>query len=100
MYIITDKKNIIQDAATRRENLSRGYGFDGYVMHEIADMEAFQIGDLYEGRKIISCPENHIVNTIDDEEAKIQAEIRAIAIERLKSKGELKSDFIDKKGGI
>ena len=32
----------------------------------------------------------------DETEAKIQAEIRAMAIERLKTRGELPEDFVDK----
>lgn len=50
------------------------------------------------GLPVLTDPVPTVLSEDDEAEAKIQAEIRAMAVERLKSKGELESDYIDKKG--
>jgi len=80
MYIIIDKDNTIQDIATRKQNLSRGYQFDDYTLHELSNTTTAHIGDQYIDDRVIPNKENQtarkkesIENEIIDLEMKREA---------------------------
>lgn len=96
LSIITDSAGKVVDFATNVKNLSRGYAFldfRKYVNVEVLDV---RIDDVFDGE--ILTPNNTERQKIIDEianEKKIQERQRKIAIDSLKSSGELPEDFVD-----
>lgn len=98
MYLICDENDVIQDLATRKENLSRGFRFANYKLYEDVDFggSLIVVGDTYRDGKLI------VNNEIRQQEAekatnrgKINDEIRRFAIEALKQRGELPPDYTE-----
>jgi len=97
MFILCDKNNKIVDMATREENLSRGYEFDGHELYKNVDKKRVSgaiIGDSFDG----------VVLAINDSlrferaeaalvETKIRQKLRRLAVDALKSEGELPADY-------
>ncbi len=94
MFVITDKNGVIVDMASRRENLSRGYDYPGHIFIAELDESDVRIGDSYKNEKLT----RNVANRVKQEqrrsdEAKITARARGLAIQDLKSKGELPADY-------
>ena len=47
MFIICDAHEVVQDRASVEANLSRGYNYPGYTVHEIARGVDVRVGDTY-----------------------------------------------------
>ncbi len=97
MFVITDQNGVIVDMASRRENLSRGYGYPDQTVLELDQVDMI-IGDHYKDGELTRNIENHvrIIQRASDE-AKITAWIadwlRTLAMQDLKNKGELPADY-------
>ena len=100
MFIIVDNLGIIRDSATVRENLSRGYRFNDPSVIMVSRDLVFNIGDEYDKGTIKYRPENHVGAEEREAESLIQAEMRAMAVERLKARfGRSFGDKTEEKAG-
>ena len=90
MFFIIDKNDVIQDIASERANLSRGYGFEDHKIFVTENMLGAGIGDTYkDGLFLIDIDRKAAEEVTRTQEALINDEIRAIAIAKLKSEGKL-----------
>ena len=105
LFILVDKKNIIQCIASLEANLHQDKIAAGMKQYELDDKSfvtfppAVAPGDEYDATtgQITSRPENHA--PLPEEmlnRAKIQNELELMAAERLIQRGELPSDYITK----
>ena len=97
MFILIDENNIVRDCATREDNLAKGKVEQYKTVYEVEG--SLRYGDEYNPKtgEITPRPENYPQKVIDENEVKIQAEIRAMAISSLKQKGELSESYTDTK---
>ena len=94
VFLVTDPKGVIVDMASREQNLSRGYDYPGHIVIAGLDESDVMIGDSYKNEKLT----RNVANRVKQEqrrsdEAKITARARGLAIQDLKSKGELPADY-------
>ncbi len=99
MFILIDKDNLVQDAATYQDSLSEGnlQNMDLTLIELEKDQVVF-MGDEYDPvtKGIIRRPENHPKPTNAElAERQIQGAMRRAAVASLKSKGILPADYID-----
>lgn len=97
MFMLIDENNIVRDKASSRDNLSKKK-IDLCTLIEIKDDMVIRYGDEYdpETGTVTTRPENYPQQQLTEKqqtEAKIQTELRTMAIERLKEKGELSADY-------
>jgi hypothetical protein len=53
MFVICDSNNVVQDIASERANLSRGYGFPKYKLWAFVDHNLdIRIGDTFDGSTV------------------------------------------------
>jgi hypothetical protein len=52
MFIITDAFDVVQDLATEKANLSRGYNYPGYKLYENVELGDIRPGDTFDGVKV------------------------------------------------
>ena len=101
LFILVDSTGIIQCVATERENLHQDKIAAGMKEYELTDeVYGEQLNEVFPGDEynpktghIISRPENHA--PIPEEmivQAKIEDEMKAIAIERLVQRGEISEE--------
>ena len=97
MLIVLDENNIIIDMASEEGGLSKAKKYLGYPVHEVPDT-GFMAGDEYDLKAgaFTTRPENHPVPSTEERtEDQIQVEMRRLAVDSLKTRGELPPDFID-----
>ncbi len=93
LFIITDTNGKIQDIATRKENLARGYAFPNNKILELSESD-IRIGDTYKDGHLTRNNENRLkIAQLQSNEAKITDKIRADAVTALKATGDLPADF-------
>jgi hypothetical protein len=94
LFVICDQNDIVQDVATEKANLSRGYTFPDYRLYETIQGCDIRIGDTFKdgiltaNQQLRDQAQQAAVN-----EAKIQRQVRAKAIAELKASGDLPGDF-------
>ena len=94
MFLICDQNDIVQDIATEKANLSRGFGFEKYKLYENVDFKNAFVGDHYiDGVIIPNGPKQQERELRLQQESMISAKAREIAIIELKKEGKLPPDF-------
>lgn len=100
MFIVVDENNIIIDAASEQENLcSERKATKNSVVYEIDHNKAIFINDSFDPKtqSVIPCLEKNLQTPPEElNEIYIHNEMRRMAIENLKLKGILPSDYVDK----
>ena len=95
MFVICDQNGIVQDIASEKINLSRGYDFTGYKLFEL-NIPDLKIGDTYKDGVYTK---NQVIRdqllTGGQNEKKIQERVRKIAIDQLKAEGKLPADYTE-----
>ena len=90
VYILVDDNHIVRCLATNECNLHK----DKLTMNKFYVELQGRVGDEYRNGKWTAKPENYPKPTEEElNEQKISDEIRAMAIERLKDREEIPSDF-------
>lgn len=94
MFFICDKNDVIQDIATKRENLARGYDFEDHKVFNTPDMHHATIGDKYkEGLFMIDVDRLAAYQLRADQENMIVKKEKNLAITALKAEGKLPPDY-------
>ena len=94
MFIICDNKDVIQDIASDKANLSRGYQFAGHKLYENIDIFDGTIGDVFkDGQVLINETNKQERELRSQQESMITAKSRELAIVELKREGKLPPDF-------
>jgi len=97
MFVICDGVDVVQDIATEKANLSRGYNYPGYKLYEDVAVQDMLIGDTFKDgvlTKNQTLRQGQILR--QEQEGKIGKMQRKLAIKQLKVDGELPSDFPEK----
>lgn len=98
MFLICDKNDLIQDMASEKANLSRGYGFEDYKLYEVKGMAGAAIGDTFKDGILIKNDQlRYEIAEKAETERKIHAKARAVAIAECIKDGDLPPDFKDTK---
>ena len=96
MFIICDSNGMVKDIATEQANLSRGYGFENYVLYENVVVNDIHIGDTFDGSTVTH---NQTLGTaasqLQSYESIIQHKIRELAIAAAIADEELPSNYTD-----
>lgn len=96
MFFITDKNGVIQDIASRQENLSRGYTFVDYKVFPTSDMHHATIGDTYkDGLFLIDTDRLAAAELRNNQQFMVTAKTRQIAIDQLIAEGKLPADYTE-----
>lgn len=96
MFVICDDKNVIQDIATEKNNLSRGYEYPGFKLYENVNIGNGMVGDTYvDGQLYIDIDILNDRQIQQERRLMIDDEIRRIAIDKLKSEGKLPPDYTE-----
>lgn len=78
MFIIVDANNIVQDIATEKANLSRGYNYPGYKLYENVTVGDIQVGDTFDGKAVTAnSPERNKQRQLD-----IQRQLLMLQLEK------------------
>ena len=95
MFVICDQNDIVQDVATEENNLSRGYDFPDHKKYE--DLAGdFRVGDTFkDGVLTENQEERDKAVLLQQNELKIAAKTRTIAIAECIKDGDLPPDFKD-----
>lgn len=95
MFVICDENDIVRDIATEENNLSRGYDFPAHKKYEGLAGD-FRVGDTFkDGVLTVNQEERDKAIVLQQNEQKIAAKTRAIAIAECIKDGELPPDFKD-----
>lgn len=93
MFVICDQNDVVQDISSRQENLSRGFGFPGYMIYKDIDADV-RILDTFDGVTLTpNTAERQKAIDKAANEKKIADKIRADAIADLISTGDLPEDY-------
>lgn len=94
MFIICDSNNVVQDIATEKANLSRGYGRPDYKLYKNIKIGDIRIGDTFDG--LIMTP-NLAMRIAESQQQQTQVLInqktRELSIAALKAEGKLPADY-------
>jgi len=97
MFVICDGVDVVQDIATEKANLSRGYNYPGCKLYLDVNVEDIRLGDVFKDNVLTknqSLRQEQILR--QEQEGKIGKMQRKLAIKQLKIDGELPSDFPEK----
>ncbi len=101
MFIIVNKENIVIEIASQQNWLSeKNLADKSLSIVEIPEQMTVNLGDEYNSDKhlIIERPDNRPPISEEEQiESKIQEEIRSIAINNLKTKGEISQNYEDRR---
>lgn len=96
MFVICDENDVVQDIATEKANLSRGYSYPGYKIYPNIGNTDIRIGDTYkDGVLTKNQQERDKSNLRQQNEQKIAAKARAIAIAECIKDGDLPPDYTE-----
>ena len=95
MFLITDENDVIQDIASEKVNLSRGYKFANFKVHENINLAAgATVGDSYkDGLFFIDINRQAAEQLAAERESLINEKTREVAISLLKQEGKLPPAF-------
>ena len=94
MFVICDQIDRVQDIATEKANLSRGYNYPGYKLWPDAKAGDIQIGDTFKDGVFTKnqAKRNERLQHQQNEQ-KVQDKIRAMAIGQLIKEGALPAEY-------
>lgn len=96
MFLICDQNDVVQDVASEKANLSRGYGFPDYKLYENVEVGNAFVGDTYKDG-VLTPDANRVLLQAEKQtqERKIAAKARAVAIAECIKDGDLPPDYTE-----
>ncbi len=94
MFVICDNLDVVQDVATEKANLSRGYTYPGFKLNEDVAVVDMQIGDTFKDGVLTKNQQKRDEQLQRQQnEQKITAKIRQDAIAALIAAGDLPAGY-------